>query len=217
MVPSPDNPHNPAPQELGDVPRAPSDAYAAFQQRTRAMLARIRTLASASAAEGRDTDDIRAHFDGRLGAVARFQAMLARTNGKAIDLEEIVREDLLAHGLTDDDFCLEGGALLLAPGIAEPLALAIHELGVNSVKFGALAARGGALSVGWNTSERGFAISWRETGVPLEPEGPRGFGRDFIERGLPFELGAEVVWQLRQDGLTCTIFCPHALGAEGRR
>lgn len=47
----------------------------------------------------------------------------------------------------------------------------------------------------------------------------RGYGRELIERALPYQLGAETTYELGDDGLRCTIEVPssreggHAQGA----
>jgi hypothetical protein len=50
-------------------------------------------------------------------------------------------------------------------------------------------------------------LHWEESGVAL-PENPSihsGFGRELIERGLPYELDAHTELQFRPEGLHCSI------------
>ncbi|WP_198380571.1 hypothetical protein [Roseomonas sp. KE2513] len=54
---------------------------------------------------------------------------------------------------------------------------------------------------------------WQEAGVAI-PGGtglrPGGFGRELIERALPYQLGARTSYELGADGVRCTIAAPLA-------
>jgi two-component sensor histidine kinase len=64
-------------------------------------------------------------------------------------------------------------------------------------------------------------VDWRETGVPVltvvpdsasgdEMTAPRrrGYGRELIERALPYQLKAETTYELTPEGVHCTITMP---------
>lgn len=95
----------------------------------------------------------------------------------------------------------------------QTLALALHELATNATKYGALSQPGAQLAIAWHASgsgagERTLSIDWRERGVALSA-GPRaggdGYGRELIERALPYELDARTSYALTPDGVHCTI------------
>ena len=52
-------------------------------------------------------------------------------------------------------------------------------------------------------------VDWRETGVTMDPTAtPRlggGYGRELIERALPYQLGAVTSYRFTDDGVHCTI------------
>jgi two-component system CheB/CheR fusion protein len=97
---------------------------------------------------------------------------------------------------------------------AETLALALHELTTNAVKYGALAEPAGKLAVTWrvlNTSRgRKLSLEWRESGVrALDVKPARsGFGRELIEQGLPYELGATTALEFGRGGVRALIELP---------
>ena len=87
------------------------------------------------------------------------------------------------------------------------LTLALHELATNAIKYGALSQPHAQLSVRWSIGTadgtRQVTIRWAETGVTMPPaglDGKRGFGRELIERALPYDLGAETEFELAADG-----------------
>lgn len=92
--------------------------------------------------------------------------------------------------------------------------LALHELTTNAVKYGALSEPNGRLAVRWrrvNTAKgRQLVLEWRETGVRALDLSPSrsGFGRELIERGLPYELGASTSLEFTRGGVRASIELP---------
>jgi len=193
---------------------------AELQHRVKNILAVVRSIASRTLETTEDLDDFSAHFDGRLRALARTQNVLTRTANGRIDLDELVREELLTHAPQEPgQIEIAGPEIRLRDRAAEIFALALHELATNAVKYGALAQPKGHVAVTWRilTTSAGerLSLEWRESGVPaLDPQPARhGFGRDLIERGLPYELGAATSLEFLPGGVRCTIELP--LEAQG--
>jgi two-component system CheB/CheR fusion protein len=186
----------------------PQRATADYQHQVKNLLAIIRSIAARSANNSVSLADFSSHFDGRLSALARTQKMLARAGAFESDLEELVREELLAHAA--DRAVVNGPAVLLSQKAAEALGLALHELATNAVKFGALARAGGELAVTWRIDGAVLLLEWRESEVPaVDPQpGHSGFGRDWIEQGLSYQLGAEARLQFLPGGMVCVMRLP---------
>ena len=81
----------------------------------------------------------------------------------------------------------------------------------------------GRLTVRWHVepaSEPGrqqLCVDWRESGVVMPEPGTRlrnGYGRELIERALPYQLGVETSYTLGADGVHCTLCLP--IGRRGR-
>jgi two-component sensor histidine kinase len=83
---------------------------------------------------------------------------------------------------------LDGPAVLLMPRAVSTMALVIHELITNSIKYGALSTVG-TVHVTAEPSSDGLWLRWRERGGPTvrEPE-RRGFGSVIVERTVDFDL-----------------------------
>lgn len=184
-----------------------------LQHRVRNMLAVIRSIYRRSRENGASQDEFAEHFEGRLTAVARYQSHVDEV-GSGIEIEDMVRDELLGSTALDGPNCSIGGPpLLLKQKLAELLGLAIHELATNSIKFGAL-AQDGRLDVAWSIEDfegsRRLRFRWTETGVSVASSAPRpaGFGRQLIEEALPYQLGAVTSFDLKPGGLICTIVLP---------
>ena len=205
-------------RDIGDRRRAEERQrllMAELQHRVKNILAVVRSITSRTVDSSRDLDDFSAHFDGRLGALARTQTVLARRAGEDLDLENMVREELLSHAVRDQAIEVGGPPVLLHHKAAETFGLVLHELATNAVKYGALVAPSGKVAVNWRVldGEDGGTLSfdWRETGVALIDPNPsrRGFGRELIEHGLPYDLpGAESSLSFAAGGLQCAIELP---------
>ena len=198
---------------------------AELQHRVKNILAVVRSIASRTLETTEDLEDFSAHFDGRLRALARTQNVLTRTATGRIDLDELVREELLTHAPHEPaQVEVAGPDITLRDRAAEIFALALHELATNAVKYGALAQPKGHVSVTWRILHAAagprLSLEWRETGVPaLDPNPTRqGFGRDLIERGLPYELGAATSLEFLPGGVRCTVELPLDVeaGAESK-
>jgi two-component system, chemotaxis family, CheB/CheR fusion protein len=100
----------------------------------------------------------------------------------------------------------------------QSLAMALHELMTNSVKYGALKQPNGRLTVLWRqetlaeNGEPWLHLDWKESGVEMPPLGAEpqgsGQGRELIERVLPYQFDAETTFAMEADGVHCTISLP---------
>ncbi len=95
-----------------------------------------------------------------------------------MDLEDLIREELLTQLAHEDQVALSGPAIALAPKAAEVVTLAIHELATNALKYGAPGQGAGRLEVSWSSDREGdkdwLHLTWQERGVSLEvPVEPR--------------------------------------------
>jgi two-component system CheB/CheR fusion protein len=189
---------------------------AELQHRVRNILAVVRSITTRTLESSEDLDDFSAHFDGRLHALARAQGVFARSADGEADVDEIVREELLSHAARDGEQVeISGEPIRLGQKAAETFSLAVHELATNAVKYGALSRPSGHVAVNWrvmNTSGGPTLVfDWRERGVAVVDPSPArtGFGRDLIERGMPYDLpGAATSLQFAPGGVQCRIEIP---------
>lgn len=186
-----------------------NSAMAEYQHQVKNLMAIIRSIAHRTVEKSSTLEDFASHFDGRLTALALTQRALARSDSFDMDLEELVREELLRHAV-NDGMVVDGPAARLSQKAAETLGLALHELAVNAVKFGALSVPGGRIAVSWRRDGKNLRFEWRESGVVTIDPRPQhnGFGREWIERGVPYQLGARTRLEFLPGGVICTITLP---------
>jgi two-component sensor histidine kinase len=90
---------------------------------------------------------------------------------------------------------------------ATTLALVIHELATNSLKYGALSSPNGTLDIACAHPDTEIAIVWTERGGPTvsPPVGPGGFGSKLVTRSMAAQLGGSIERQWLEEGLIATI------------
>ena len=188
----------------------------ALQHRVRNMLATIRTVFNRTMDAAETLQEAADHFSGRLDTLARYESILARRPHSPVEFDTLVRDELLTLGFSDGERVVLQGPCVPLPHVgASLIGLAVHELATNSMKFGALSTPDGRLAVRWKLGPdeaSGLAIEWIETGVPVLASAPfrSGFGRDFIEFGLPYQIDARTSFELRAGGLHCHIALPRS-------
>jgi len=195
-----------------------------LDNRVRNVLAVIRSVGTRSAERAVSMDDFLLHFEGRIDAIGRSQIVASRSG--EIGFEDLLREELLAQTIQDaGNVSLEGLDVPVSADQAEALGLAIHELAVNAVKFGAFAGPNGSLAVRWWVESAGDSLvlnmDWRESvgqQAGLAPPERSGFGLTYIQHALPFQLNAEVVLDFAPRGLRCQVAVPlpHLAGMRAR-
>lgn len=188
-----------------------------LQHRVRNILAVVRSVFSQTVARVDDLEDATNHFLGRLDSLSRAQLVTTRAVGARVDLEDLIRDELLSVGASDGTGVTIAGPDVALPGdVAELLGMAIHELTTNSVKFGALKVPGAKLDIGWRI-EAGDAkvlqlhLTWAETGVPAVPMTPtRGFGSELILEMIPARLNASSALHFQGGGVRWALRLPLA-------
>ncbi len=192
---------------------------AELQHRVRNTLAVVRSIARRTAESSSDVEEMASHFQGRLDAFSRVQAIVTRDPESGIDLAGIIEDELLAHAAREGEALrIEGPDVSLKPRAAESISLAIHELTTNAVKYGALSSGRGRIEVAWDrvkpAGKELLQLTWEENGVemPSHPPERRGFGLELLQRTLPYDLRAETQVEFRPEGVRFTMTMP--LGAD---
>ena len=149
----------------------------------------------------------------RLTALGRAHDLvrpLPGSEGKAAILGDLLTVLLAPY---DDLGAFSGRVRVSVPrmGVGEAsattLALVMHELATNSLKYGALSSPTGILDVSCATPTSEVVITWTERGGPpvTKPEGAGGFGSKLVARSMAAQLGGSIERQWLDDGLVVLI------------
>ena len=149
---------------------------------------------------------------GRVTAMARAHELRAQERWLGADIRTIVDQETRTFD-TGGAIAASGPARRINPKAALSIALAMHELGTNASKYGALSAPGGRVAVDWRIeaeeAEPRLVLTWTESGgPPVQPPKERGFGSMLIERSIAYELDGEAAVDYRREGIVCRIAIP---------
>ncbi|MCT8266297.1 PAS domain-containing protein [Afifella sp. JA880] len=200
---------------------------AELQHRTRNLLGVVRSISEQTLRTSDSLPDFAGRFGDRLAALSRVQGLLSHAEQEAVSIGALVHSELDALGATagTDRIITEGPQVRLRNRTVQTLALALHELATNARKYGALSGDHGHLSVTWTMhredgGELRLVLRWIEDGIHLRREGERansgGYGRELIEKALPYSLGAKTSFDLTETGLHCCIDLPVSKQQPGR-
>lgn len=154
----------------------------------------------------------------RLSALGRAADVLTATSWASATLHAVAHAALDVHDSAR--FRVNGPAVTLPPSLAISMALALHEMATNAIKYGALSTPAGRVDLSWwiTGDDTGtLALEWREVGgPPVVPPTRHGFGTALIERTLRTAFRAEVRIDYASDGLVFRLDAPlSALAAAG--
>jgi PAS domain S-box-containing protein len=183
-----------------------------LNHRVKNTLAVVQGIARQTFREAADTPVALDAFEARLAALSRAHNLLTDASWTAADLRDVVLDQLAQAGRRVE---ASGPGVMLTPQTAVSLALALHELGTNATKYGALSNETGRIEISWrvDADPPTLKLRWEEVGGPeVRPPQRRGFGSRMIERALAAELGGEVRVGYPPTGLTCEIIAPLAEG-----
>jgi two-component system CheB/CheR fusion protein len=192
-----------------------------MRHRMKNLITVIVALAKNSRRRTEDTPEVEEflkRFLGRLYALAAAADLLLAGNHEAIDAQAVIRATLAPFDEAKSNrIRISGPDLLLSEDLGGGLALAVHELATNALKYGALSVPGGTISLSWNiaatTNGDEVVFEWKEQGgPPPEPPAREGFGNRVIKSVTSREKTGSVTIEYPPDGVHCRIAYtkPHA-------
>ena len=208
--------------ELAEAYQRQKVMTAELQHRIKNTLAMVSAIANQTMC-GNDIEAARNAFTARLITLARAHDILVRTSWVSAPIKDVIDGALAPHQTGQNRFEVSGPELLLEPKAALAIALAVHELATNALKYGALSNDRGRVRVNWSTHVEngvpGFHFDWAETGGPrvvMPAPSQQGFGTRLIERMLKNDVGGDVLLNFAPDGVVCEVRAPlkNLLGAE---
>jgi PAS domain S-box-containing protein len=151
-----------------------------------------------------------AAVDGRIGALSTAHKLLANARWEGADLRRLVTEEFAPYQSGEPGrITIEGPNVLLAPAMAQTIALALHELVTNAAKHGALSAEGGRIALSWRHLPDRLEFSWAESDGPhVEPPKRRGYGTRIFKAGIEQQLKGRVEFLWEPEGLRCNLSIP---------
>lgn len=154
--------------------------------RSKNLLTVVQSIAKQTArsmAVGADFSEV---FGDRLRSLSVAHDMIAKTEWRGSNIRDIISAQI--NHLIDERVTVIGPEILLVPEVAQYIALAMHELGTNSVKHGALSSPLGSVEISWMVTGPRIEIVWDERGGKDFVANRKGFGLTLLTRIVPQSL-----------------------------
>lgn len=184
-----------------------------MSHRVKNLIAIAGALTSMSSRSPGTKEEMANELTSRLSALGRAHDLVRPVPGQTEN--SALLADLLSILLTpyDDPGAFNGRIRVTAPrmGIGESaatdLALVIHELATNSLKYGALSCAGGLLDLACTVQEDEVVMLWTERGGPAvtPPASSSGFGGRLLDRIVTRKLRGSIDYQWDAEGLVATV------------
>ena len=186
---------------------------AELDHRVKNLLAKVAVISTYTRQGSSSVDQFVEVLDKRIQSMANAHSLLSQSRWSGVNLADLVHNQLAPY-VTIANTTIHGLDVTLAPATTQAVAMALHELVTNAVKYGALSNPNGHVSVSWDRQdgEDGTArvrIEWQETGGPsvVSPANP-GYGTSLIRELIPHELGGMVDLTFAPNGVSCKIDVP---------
>ena len=146
-------------------------------------------------------------FAKRLNALGGAYDLLISRDWSGVDLVELVGAQVTEMlPASADRVTIDGPSLIVRPETGQYLALALHELLTNSLKYGAMRQDAGRLTITWRWVAQSdgparVELIWREDGEPVAEASRSGFGSHLLKNILPRALSGEASLDFTPTGL----------------
>jgi two-component sensor histidine kinase len=184
-----------------------------MSHRVKNLLQIAAALTSAAARSAATTQEMAHDLINRLMALGRAHDLVRPVPGQ--EEKAALLGDLLAVLLEpyDDMGAFKGRVRISVPKMAvgeesaTALALVLHDLATNSLKYGALSAPNGTLDVACSAHDDDVVVMWTERGGPpvVAPASPSGFGSKMVNRIMSGQLGGSIAFDWSKEGVIVTL------------
>jgi len=180
-----------------------------LEHRLRNVLARVQIVIQRSAGGS----GFREALLDRVKSMMRSYELLSRASWRGVTISDLIADQLKPYDANHTSR-IEGPEIVLNADATQALSMVIHELTTNAVKYGALSAPEGNVTVSWRqeTAPDGreqLALQWHERGGPVvERPKHHGYGTNLIRELLTYEFHGTVDQRFAPEGLTCQIVLP---------
>ncbi|MFH1345825.1 MAG: HWE histidine kinase domain-containing protein [Pseudomonadota bacterium] len=184
-----------------------------MSHRVKNLLAIATGLTAITSRSAKTTADMAQELTHRLTALGRAHDLvrpLPGQGGKAALLGDLFTVLLAPY---DDMGAFSGRVRVSVPrmGVGEQaattLALVVHELATNSLKYGALSSPEGVLDISCAPHDTEVTVVWTERGGPPVQAltGDGGYGSKLLNRGMTVQLGGSISCDWHPEGVIVTL------------
>lgn len=176
--------------------------------RAKNMLGVVQAIARSSAAS--NPEEFQTRFAARIRALATAHDLLVASDWQGVELSDLVEAQFaqLPESIAGRT-TVSGPPLRISGAAAQTLGMALHELAINALTYGALSSPNGRITIQWESNGQDFTIAWEEhSGPPVKAGKSTGFGTVVLDRMARMALGGEVQLEFASEGFYWRLRCP---------
>jgi len=186
-----------------------------LHHRVKNTLATVQAIMGSTARSAETIEEFKDAMIGRIGSLARTHLLLSE-EGAEVSFADILHNELDAFDDgSEGRIRLQGPEVEITSRLAVSLGMAIHELSINSARYGALSVYGGKVDVTWqviiDATRHSLEFEWVESGGPeVAPPTRQGFGSRLLDFVLPGQIQARSRIDYLKEGVrvNCTLPLP---------
>ena len=179
-----------------------------LSHRVKNMLATVQAIATQTLRHCERPGDFVTSFSGRIQSMSRVHSQLSANDWQGTQLSDIIADQMKLGPADETRIFSSGPAVLLDANVVPTVAMMMHELGTNSLKYGALSKPDGTVRIRWTVSGDALRLRWTEHGGPLvKAPVRRGFGTALIERSAG-GVGGKAEMLIKAHGIRWEIGLP---------
>jgi PAS domain S-box-containing protein len=176
------------------------------EHRSKNLLANVQAMVTLSHSD--TSEGLKHAIEGRIRALANVHSLFVETRWIGAELSTIATQELAPYSKeAATRVRIHGPQVLLKPDMAQAIAMSLHELATNAVKYGALSTSEGRIDLKWSHETDGqLILRWMEMGgrEVRTPPVRQGFGTRVIE-GMIGQLKGKARFDWHTEGLICEI------------
>ena len=176
-------------------------------------LAMVQAIVGQTLRRSRNTQEAIQSINRRLAALGYAHTALTRTRWGNASIMEVIQGATAAHSSDISRIRVDGPKMDLGAKAVLAITLALHELGTNAAKYGALSNDSGKVRIAWSVTggaaDSRFRLSWTEEGGPrVAPPQQKGFGSRLIAESIGADLKGEARLDFDPAGVRWTLDAP---------
>ncbi|MDB5535486.1 MAG: Signal transduction histidine kinase [Devosia sp.] len=184
-----------------------------LNHRVKNILASVSSIFQMTRRGAHTVDELAEDFEGRLNALANVHSAVFQAGGEAVSLTTVIDLTVLPYRTEGESrFSVHGPDITITGEAGTTLALCLHELATNAIKYGAMSQSAGKVLLTWDVTteaEPVLTMEWQESGGPPVSAPTRaGYGTRYIRSALATLFGEPPVMSYAAEGFRCTVSGP---------
>ncbi len=194
-------------REVGDHIEREIELRRELNHRVKNILASVASIFQMTRRGAASLEELSADFVSRLQALSNVHSAVFQADDDAVSVHDVAALTFAPYEVRGTQRIIaKGPHLMLGRESATTLALCLHELTTNAIKYGALSFPAGRVTFEWQLDSERLSIRWCEEGGPpvIQPQ-RSGYGTKYLRAALTGLFGEAPSICFLPSGLECAV------------